>query len=68
MKKMENNVYIKSFVRILIFTALIYGLMEGLEDRIAFNALLAVAIVMPDIEKRDCLCNALVSTHIKIAK
>lgn len=68
MKKMENNVYIKRFVRILIFTALIYGLMEGLEDRIAFNALLAVAIVMPDIEKQDCLCNALVSTHIKIAK
>lgn len=68
MKKMQNNVYIKRFMRILIFAALVYGLMEGLEDRIAFNALLALAMVMPNIEKHGCLCNILVSAHTKIKK
>ena len=60
----KRNRFIQGFFRILMFSALIYGLMEGLEDRIAFNALLSLMFVLPELEKHECLQNILLKIPI----
>lgn len=57
LNRMKGNCLVMRLFRILIFAALIYGLMEGLEDRIAFNALLSVSMILPRFEEKNCILN-----------
>ena len=63
--EMKQNEFIQGFFRVLIFSALVYGLMEGLEDRVAFNSLLSLMLVLPQIERNGCLQNTLLNINIR---
>lgn len=63
--EMKQNEFIQGFFRVLIFSALVYGLMEGLEDRVAFNSLLSLMLVLPQIERNGCLKNTLLNFNIR---
>ena len=65
LSEMKQNEFIQGFFRVLIFSALVYGLMEGLEDRVAFNSLLSLMLVLPQIERNGCLQNTLLNINIR---
>ena len=66
--KLKKNLRVKGFIVCCFFCFLLIGLMEGLEDRIAFNAFLAVLPVLNRMEETGVLRNKLINSGIQIKK
>lgn len=64
--KLKENLRIKGFMVCCFFGFLLVGLMEGLEDRIAFNAFLALVPTLNMMEESDVLRNKLINAGIKV--
>lgn len=66
--KLKKNLRVKGFIVCCFFCFLLTGLMEGLEDRIAFNAFLSVLPVLNRMEETEMLRNKLINSGIQIKK
>ena len=64
--KLKENLRIQGFLVCCFFAFLLVGLMEGLEERIAFNAFLGLIPAMGAIERSGILRNRLVDPGIRI--
>lgn len=64
--KLRKNLRVKGFIACCFFAYLLVGLMEGLEDRIAFNAFLALLPVLEDMEEKQIFRNVLINPGIRI--
>lgn len=63
--KLENCSRIKGLIMCVFLSFLAIGLMEGLEDRIPFNAFLAIASVVDLFEEKGILNNRMLNWGVK---
>lgn len=64
--KLKKNLRIQGFLVCCFFAFLLVGLMEGLEERIAFNAFLGLIPAMGAIERSGILQNRLIDPGIRV--
>ena len=64
--KLKDNVRIKGFISCTFLIFLLIGLVEGLEDRIVFNAFLVIISIIDILAKKNLLHDKLINVGIKI--
>ena len=64
--KLKDNARIKGFISCTFLIFLLIGLVEGLEDRIVFNAFLVIISIIDILAKKNLLHDKLINVGIKI--